>query len=143
MEQTVNQRLKFFFAHKGLKNDSEIARKVGSTSQTISATLKGETTPRADLIQRICLAFPDLNAAWLITGQGEMYVNQQNIVNKPESMADKLVHTLERELEELKQDKERLWKVLMNLTGKAPLGKMLSDLLAQEEKSPLQISQAA
>lgn len=142
METTVNQRLKIYFTSQNMTNASSIARTVNTTPQTISNLLAGETSPRVELVEAICNAYPDLNPTWLITGHGEMTFTGK-VSNKSEGLAEKFIKALEQEVEDLKQDKERLWKVLMNLTGKAPLGKMLSDLLAQEEKSPLQISQAA
>jgi hypothetical protein len=41
--------------------------------------MKGQTqSPRADLIAQVAISFPDVNLGWLLLGEGEMLIDNQN-----------------------------------------------------------------
>lgn len=75
MESTVKERLITFIEHRGLtKNKFETMcglskRYVSNISQSISPAV----------CKKISLTFPELNMAWVLTGQGEML----NTMTKP------------------------------------------------------------
>ncbi|PIF02003.1 MAG: transcriptional regulator [Draconibacterium sp.] len=52
---------------------------------SISHILNGRNKPGAALIEKILLAFPDLNARWLLTGKGDMVIASENSVIQPVS----------------------------------------------------------
>lgn len=49
---------------------------------SISHILSGRNKPSFDFIEKILMAYPDLNAQWLITGKGEMYTHQKSLFNE-------------------------------------------------------------
>lgn len=68
MESTIKERLTAYLKYKGI-NKSEFGRKVGVSNSYISAIRK---SIQPDKTEKIAAAFPDLNVAWLLTGDGEM-----------------------------------------------------------------------
>lgn len=56
---------------QNLKQD-EFALKLGVNKNTIGRWERGEQTPDAEELNRILEVYPDINSAWLLTGEGEM-----------------------------------------------------------------------
>lgn len=57
---------------------SQFAEMLGISPATITHLLSGRNKPSYEIIQAICKNFPNLNADWLITGNGKMYKSGQN-----------------------------------------------------------------
>lgn len=53
-------------------NAAEFADRIGVQRSNISHILNGRNNPGAQFLEKLLVAFPDLNADWLITGRGEM-----------------------------------------------------------------------
>ena len=64
-------RVRKIFNNSGL-NKSEIARKLDVTPQYIYKLMNTDAEPSERIILAIEKAFPDINAVWLRTGEGEM-----------------------------------------------------------------------
>ncbi len=54
-------------------SSSQFADKIGVQRSSVSHVLSGRNKPGYDFIQKILVAFPEINGDWLITGSGEMY----------------------------------------------------------------------
>ncbi len=68
MYKTVKERLAAFIEFKGLsKNKFE---QMCGLSRRYASNISRSIQP--DKIEKISLAFPDLNTGWLLTGEGEM-----------------------------------------------------------------------
>lgn len=68
MCKTVKERLAAFIEFKGLsKNKFE---QICGLSRRYASNISRSIQP--DKIEKISLAFPDLNTGWLLTGEGEM-----------------------------------------------------------------------
>ena len=57
---------------RGGKSQDTFAHDVGVSKMTVGRWERGERTPDADDLNRILKAHPDINPAWLLTGEGEM-----------------------------------------------------------------------
>ena len=55
---------------------SELAKKTGMTHQSASNYLKNKGNPSIEVINQIKMAFPKLNINWLLTGNGEMLLDE-------------------------------------------------------------------
>lgn len=55
---------------------SRFADEVGLNRPAVSHILSGRNKPGFDALQRILQRFPQLNASWLITGEGDMYARK-------------------------------------------------------------------
>lgn len=74
----VNQRIKNLLDSLNI-NQGDFAQNIGVTPQGISKTIKGDSKPSFDMLESIMRVYPDLNANWLLTGAGEMWLSKQNI----------------------------------------------------------------
>ena len=54
-------------------SSSQFADRIGIQRSSVSHVLSGRNKPGFDFIQKILLAFPEINGDWLITGSGDMY----------------------------------------------------------------------
>lgn len=68
MEETVKQRLIQFMKHKGM-GQSKFEKTVGLSNGYINQL---RNSPSIQKIEMIIGTFPELNRAWLLTGEGEM-----------------------------------------------------------------------
>lgn len=66
-------------------NAGELAQLLDVQRSNISHILNGRNKPSAAFIEKMLLVFPDLNARWLLTGQGGM-TNNTSVSN--EGVAD-------------------------------------------------------
>lgn len=78
----LEDRIVKFYKQTGLKQ-AEFANKVGVTQQMVSALFKnieGEKNKEAGkkLLVGLATSFPELNTAWLLTGEGEMLISDIN-----------------------------------------------------------------
>ncbi|WP_167607320.1 helix-turn-helix domain-containing protein [Maribellus sediminis] len=67
----MKDRIQEYMDHKGI-NAGELAVKLEVQRSNISHILNGRNKPSAALIEKMLNVFPDLNARWLLTGQGTM-----------------------------------------------------------------------
>jgi len=54
-------------------SSSQFADRIGVQRSSVSHVLSGRNKPGFDFIQKILIAFPEIDGDWLITGSGEMY----------------------------------------------------------------------
>ncbi|MDY6801153.1 MAG: helix-turn-helix transcriptional regulator [Bacteroidota bacterium] len=61
---------------------TKLAEIIDVQRSSISHILSGRNKPSFDFIEKILMAYPDLNAQWLITGKGEMYTHQKSLFDQ-------------------------------------------------------------
>ncbi|MFP4025883.1 MAG: helix-turn-helix domain-containing protein [Thiohalospira sp.] len=61
---------------------TKLADLINVQRSSISHILSGRNKPSFDFIEKILVAYPDLNAQWLITGKGEMYIHQKSLFDQ-------------------------------------------------------------
>jgi len=54
-------------------SSSQFADRIGVQRSSVSHVISGRNKPGFDFIQKILIAFPEINGDWLITGSGDMY----------------------------------------------------------------------
>jgi transcriptional regulator with XRE-family HTH domain len=67
----MKDRIKQYIEHKGI-TAGELAVILDVQRSNISHILNGRNKPGAAFIEKLLLVFPDLNARWLLTGEGIM-----------------------------------------------------------------------
>lgn len=103
MDETFIERLDRYKEYAGL-NDNQITVKSGLTIGIINSARKRGSGLSGDNIEKILNAFKDINARWLLTGEGEMIQNEvSSAVNN-----DRLTVYLEKEIKELKAKNDSL-----------------------------------
>lgn len=58
---------------------TKFADVIGVQRSSISHLLSGRNKPSFDFIEKMLLSYPDINAQWLITGKGDMLINQPSL----------------------------------------------------------------
>jgi hypothetical protein len=67
---SINDRLKAICENKKIKNIDLVKLGCGS-QQTVSFVLNGKVKPNTEFIEIFLRAYPDVNARWLLTGEGD------------------------------------------------------------------------
>lgn len=76
----MKERIKQFMDYKAL-NAADLADTIGVQRSNVSHVVNGRNNPSSSFIEKLLLTFPELNARWLITGEGDMVSNSDEIVN--------------------------------------------------------------
>jgi transcriptional regulator with XRE-family HTH domain len=98
---SISKRIKILAEYEG--SQTKLANRAGLQNAAISRIINAETsTLRSDTLEALLLAYPNLNARWLLTGQGEVWTDG---TPSPASAADpaEQVQTLQRLAELLEQ----------------------------------------
>ena len=64
---------------------TKFADVIGVQRSSISHILSGRNKPSFDFIEKMLIAYPDMDAQWLITGKGDMYKNQPSLFDQKQS----------------------------------------------------------
>lgn len=67
----MKERIKQFIEYENI-NAGELATLIEVQRSNISHILNGRNKPGAAFIEKMLLVFPNLNARWLLTGEGKM-----------------------------------------------------------------------
>ena len=121
MEDFKNRLLEFVERQYGV-SQREFEKKCGLGQGTISSIkVKG---PSVDALLKISHACPELNMNWLIAGAGDMLIQApvQTIQgngnhHNTNGSDEKYVTHLETEVEQLRREKDDLWKMVQKLMG--------------------------
>lgn len=70
----MNERIKKIIEIKRM-NAAQFATTAGINPSALSHILSGRNKPSFEVLQKIILAFPSVDATWLMTGQGNMFRN--------------------------------------------------------------------
>ncbi len=76
----MKERIKEFIDYKGIQA-GELALLLEVQRSNISHILNGRNKPGASLIEKMLLVFPELNARWLLTGEGNMLESGNEKIN--------------------------------------------------------------
>ena len=80
--ESVKDRLEQLMQVLGIKSQTEFARRVGVSRTTITEILNGKNTPSLSTLNLISKTF-NVNPEWLKTGQGEMFLKEEDIYTHP------------------------------------------------------------
>jgi len=84
MSDKIGKRLSEFAKHKGLTNN-KLGSMAGMSSSQISQIIRGANF-RVDKLVEITKVHKDLNIVWLLTGQGDMLLNNKSEYQKREDL---------------------------------------------------------
>lgn len=121
---TVNQRITKIYENLQI-SQYRFAKDTGISTATLNnIVLDSEGKPSFTTIQKILNSYKNLNARWLITGEGEMWLNGEQTINSDSNF------TYNEWIKEVKVDLEKECK----LTGGMCAFEMLPELKAENEK---------
>lgn len=102
MFTNMKERIIKFLSVNNLTS-TKFADVVGVQRSSISHILSGRNKPSFDFIEKMLIAYPDLNAQWLITGNGNMNINQTSLFNNDENP---IITSRESNIQEIKDNSE-------------------------------------
>ncbi|MGE0090051.1 MAG: helix-turn-helix transcriptional regulator [Bacteroidales bacterium] len=79
----MNNRIIQFLTENNLTS-TRFADIIGVQRSSVSHILSGRNKPSFDFIEKMLLAYPELNAQWLITGIGSMKISNINKTIEPD-----------------------------------------------------------
>jgi transcriptional regulator with XRE-family HTH domain len=80
----MKDRIKEYIDYKGI-SPGELASLLEVQRSNISHILNGRNKPGASLIEKLLIVFPDLNARWLMTGEGSMTGVEPTSIENPKT----------------------------------------------------------
>lgn len=112
METTtkISGRIRQFIEYKKL-TINKFSESVGASNSYFNKLIKNNTTIGSDRIENILKIYPEINPAWLITGNGEMLLKysqnevEKNILNYSSKLDKKLNYNSLTEENRLLKDK--------------------------------------
>lgn len=93
MEMSINERIAKLVVESG-ESLNRFSAKINVSQPTLSAIVNGETRPSFGMLEKIFRTFPNLSAAWLIKGEGNMFVD--DIDQRCEAIEKKYDEEIER-----------------------------------------------
>jgi len=96
-EVETNQRVRQWMQDNRFAG-KELAQWAGISKSAVSQVLTGKTGISLKSIQNILDVHKELNARWLLTGEGEMYYSQ-TVSNSNQETKDKIIMEMERIIE--------------------------------------------
>ena len=75
----MKDRIKQYMDYKSI-SAGELATLLEVQRSNISHILNGRNKPGAAFIEKLLVSFPDLNARWLLTGEGEMTESKPQVI---------------------------------------------------------------
>jgi len=72
---TFGNRLKQLLENQNL-TQVEFSKKTGVNRSTIANTLTKDNAPGGEFIALVVKAFPNINARWFVTGEGDMWLEE-------------------------------------------------------------------
>ncbi len=83
----MKDRIKQYMDYKSI-SAGELSSLIDVQRSNISHILNGRNKPGASFIEKLLINFPDLNARWLFTGEGDMIVGEETAVQDKNSEID-------------------------------------------------------
>ncbi|MCD4834193.1 MAG: helix-turn-helix domain-containing protein [Bacteroidales bacterium] len=96
----MKERIIQFLSENNLTS-TKFADVIGVQRSSISHILSGRNKPSFDFIEKMLVAYPKLNAQWLITGKGNMFTNQPLLFSKDEDQAQNNITPQESNIQNL------------------------------------------
>ncbi|WP_321344842.1 helix-turn-helix transcriptional regulator [uncultured Draconibacterium sp.] len=113
----MKDRIKNFIDAKGI-SAGELAAVLDVQRSNISHILNGRNKPGASFIEKLLLEFPDLNARWLLTGEGDMFSGRVSVDN---SQQQKLPIVEEDRKQQPLAEKPVAKKIITDENSKVPI----------------------
>jgi transcriptional regulator with XRE-family HTH domain len=125
MINTINERIEALILHLAKGKQTEFAAKIGVPQSTIAGIVGiRQTKPGYEILEKIAIAFPEVNSDWLLIGEGEMF--RDALPSKPadggefgKEVIDRLLKIIE-ELNQKDKEKDETIRSLSMTLGKLP-----------------------
>jgi transcriptional regulator with XRE-family HTH domain len=79
----MKERIKQFMDYKTL-SAAELADQIGVQRSNVSHVMTGRNNPSSTFLEKLLLTFPELEARWLMVGEGQMIREAKDVMKVPE-----------------------------------------------------------
>ncbi len=126
-ETTVNKRIDLLIQHLTRGKQRQFAEKTNVIPGTLNSIIgTRQSTPSAEILEKIAVAYPQINSEWLLKGQGEMFKDALAIQPKEEGkFGNQVIARIEAEnlylknlVSELIQTNRNLSDILSNMLSR-------------------------
>ncbi len=94
---TLNERIIRIAEHYGVNKPSKFSKATGFSHQVASNYLKSVQKPSVDALQKIQLCFDQIDSAWLLTGKGNMLLEDSSQETKEKQLSNTEINLLNGE----------------------------------------------
>lgn len=111
---SINQRIGILIEHLR-KKPSSFADSIDKSPTVINQILSNRNKPSFDLLKAILLAYPLVNANWLMRGEGPMVVDESGIgVDTPtaKGKSEASIEWASKLIDQLERENKRLWSII-------------------------------
>jgi transcriptional regulator with XRE-family HTH domain len=120
----VNERLKKIYDLKGFKSQKEFSDTIGASNALVSNYFANKNLPSFDFLMKIIIAFKDVDARWLLTGEDE----NLNIIDLSKNVESKNVDNFNNQINLIRKNSGKKNMVsLENSNEKELLQKIIMD----------------
>ena len=102
MQTTVDERIKYFYSEYLKMRQVDFSKKLRITKSAISNLDNGENAPSYRILESIEIHYPMLNGHWLLTGNGNMFIEEEK---KSNTKANEIIEAYEK----LPEDKQKYY----------------------------------
>lgn len=100
MDTTIAQRFEALI--KALKmNHNSFANSIGKTPTLMKQITDGKSRPGWEVIESIAIKYPQVNSNWLLRGEGEMFLKEQEAIADAK-VWERVVDRYEKTIEDLR-----------------------------------------
>jgi DNA-binding XRE family transcriptional regulator len=102
---SINKRIELIIKELNY-NKNSFAKAIGLTANTIIENIVGkrQSKPSFDVLHKILVTFPHLDANWLMTGEGEMYkVVDEKVLERRLGNMDAVLRGHDKKIEEYEE----------------------------------------
>lgn len=103
------ERLAFYFKLNKIRF-SAVEREVGLGNAYLSKQIKNQASIGADILEKICIAYPNMNPAWVITGKGEPDINTGTSLKVEDSQIEQTVNVTSEQVRLYREQIENMNK---------------------------------
>lgn len=103
--ETINQRIAYIIETKE-RSKASAAQRMGYTRSYITYITTDNSSVGIQVVNKILNAYPDVNARWLITGEGIPFETAENVVKEPQEVYGVLVDQIKL-LQKLLEEKRK------------------------------------
>lgn len=111
---TINERIELTIKELGLNNNSFAKKLNVSRTVTFNITSGRKTKPSYDLLEKIVLTFDNINAEWLLRGNGEMLTTESDL----QTDCKQTIELLKEQLKKSNEMNEKLIQIIENSLNK-------------------------
>jgi transcriptional regulator with XRE-family HTH domain len=126
----INKRLVVIQEQQQLSK-SQFAQLLQTSLPMITHITQGRNKPGVELLQKVLMAFPEMNAKWLLLGEGEMMVSDNTNLKKSE--LDEKILAIQNRIQQLQEALHTINNFHKILKDELIYMKQLDELIAQSE----------